>query len=116
MPAARNISHEPVSQWNFQSISLLPQPREGIVSPQGRQGSIGPDGPALKGDNHMKRRSFLASAGAAAGLTLMPKLAFAAANRIDWYTSSDQNIIDFWTNIVKPKFEAANSGVAIYLV
>ena len=64
----------------------------------------------------MKRRSFLASAGAAAGLTLMPKMAFAAANRIDWYTSSDQNIIDFWTNIVKPKFEAANSGVTINLV
>ena len=64
----------------------------------------------------MKRRSFLASAGAAAGLTLMPKMAFAAANRIDWYTSSDQNIIDFWTNVVKPKFEAANSGVTINLV
>jgi putative spermidine/putrescine transport system substrate-binding protein len=64
----------------------------------------------------MKRRSFLASAGAAAGLTLMPKIAFAAANRIDWYTSSDQNIIDFWTNVVKPKFEAANAGVTINLV
>jgi len=64
----------------------------------------------------MKRRSFLASAGAAAGLTLMPKMAFAAANRIDWYTSSDQNIIDFWTNVVKPKFEAANAGVTINLV
>ena len=64
----------------------------------------------------MKRRSFLASAGAAAGLTLMPKMAYAAANRIDWYTSSDQNIIDFWTNVVKPKFEAANAGVTINLV
>ena len=43
-------------------------------------------------------------------------MAFAAANRIDWYTSSDQNVIDFWTNIVKPKFEAANPGVTINLV
>ena len=46
----------------------------------------------------------------------LPKLAFAEANRIDWYTSSDQNIIDFWTNIIKPKFEAANAGVTINLV
>ena len=65
----------------------------------------------------MKRRDFMISAGAAAaGMTLLPKLAYADANRIDWYTSSDQNIIDFWTNIVKPKFEAANPGVTINLV
>ena len=64
----------------------------------------------------MNRLIFLSSSGAAACLTLMPKMAFAAANTIDWYTSSDQNIIDFWTNIVKPKFEAANSGVTINLV
>jgi putative spermidine/putrescine transport system substrate-binding protein len=65
----------------------------------------------------MKRRDFMISAAAAAaGSTLLPKLAFAEANRIDWYTSSDQNIIDFWTNIVKPKFEAANAGVTINLV
>jgi putative spermidine/putrescine transport system substrate-binding protein len=56
------------------------------------------------------------SAGAAAGLTMLPKMAFAEANKIDWYTSSDQNIIDFWTNIVKPKFEAANPGITINLV
>ena len=64
----------------------------------------------------MKRRSFMITAGAAAGMTMLPKMAFADANRIDWYTSSDQNIIDFWTNIVKPKFEAANPGVTINLV
>src|ERR1043165_5209062 len=44
------------------------------------------------------------------------KMAFAAANRIDWYTSSDQNVIDFWTNVVKPKFEAANAGTTLNLV
>ncbi|MEO8758416.1 MAG: extracellular solute-binding protein [Devosia sp.] len=65
----------------------------------------------------MKRRDFMISAGAAAaGMTLLPKLAFAEANRIDWYTSSDQNILDFWTNVVKPKFEAANAGATINLV
>ena len=64
----------------------------------------------------MKRRSFMISAGAAAGMTMLTKMAFADANRIDWYTSSDQNITDFWTNIIKPKFEAANPGVTINLV
>ena len=65
----------------------------------------------------MKRRDFMISAAAAAaGSTLLPKLAFAEANKIDWYTSSDQNIIDFWTNVIKPKFEAANAGITINLV
>ncbi|MDO8359901.1 MAG: extracellular solute-binding protein [Devosia sp.] len=65
----------------------------------------------------MKRRDFMISAAAAAaGMTVLPKLAFAEANRIDWYTSSDQNVLDFWTNIVKPKFEAANPGVTLNLV
>ncbi|HVY51861.1 MAG TPA: ABC transporter substrate-binding protein, partial [Devosia sp.] len=65
----------------------------------------------------MKRRDFMISASAAAaGAALLPKMAFAAAGRIDWYTDSDQNILDFWTNIVKPKFEAANPGVTLNLV
>jgi putative spermidine/putrescine transport system substrate-binding protein len=65
----------------------------------------------------MKRRSFMISASAAAaGAVLLPKVAFADANRIDWYTSSAQNILDFWTNTVKPKFEAANPGVTLNLV
>jgi putative spermidine/putrescine transport system substrate-binding protein len=64
----------------------------------------------------MKRRDFLLAAGTAAGALMLPKLAFAEAGRIDWYTSSDQNVLDFWTNIVKPKFEAANPGVTLNLV
>lgn len=65
----------------------------------------------------MKRRTFMmTAAGAAAGAVLLPRMAFAEAGRIDWYTSSDQNILDFWTNVVKPKFEAANPGVTINLV
>lgn len=65
----------------------------------------------------MKRRAFMLSVGgAAAGMVLLPRMAFAEAGRIDWYTGSDQNILDFWTNIVKPKFEAANPGVTLNLV
>ncbi len=65
----------------------------------------------------MKRRAFMLSVGGvAAGMVLLPRGAFAEAGRIDWYTSSDQNVLDFWTNVVKPKFEAANPGVTINLV
>ena len=65
----------------------------------------------------MKRRAFMLSVGgAAAGMVLLPRMAFAAPGTIDWYTSSDTNILDFWTNVVKPKFEAANPGVMLNLV
>lgn len=65
----------------------------------------------------MKRRDFIVGAGTAAtALALTSRLAYAEPGRIDWYTSSDQNILDFWTNIVKPKFEAANPGITINLV
>ncbi len=65
----------------------------------------------------MKRRAFMLSVGgAAAGMVLLPRMAFAEAGKIDWYTSSDQNILDFWTNFVKPGFEAANPGITLNLV
>src|SRR5690606_6216189 len=64
----------------------------------------------------MKRRDFMLAAGTAAGALMLPRMAFGAEGVIDWYTSSDQNVLDFWTNIVKPKFEAANPGVTINLV
>jgi putative spermidine/putrescine transport system substrate-binding protein len=64
----------------------------------------------------MKRREFLVTTGAAASLAVLPCLARAEAGRIDWYTSSDQNVLDFWTNFVKPPFEAANPGVTLNLV
>ncbi len=64
----------------------------------------------------MKRREFMLAAGAVAGATMLPRFAFAEAGRIDWYTSSDSNILDFWANTVKPAFEAANAGVTINLV
>jgi len=64
----------------------------------------------------MKRRDFMLAAGAAAGATMLPRMSFAAEGVIDWYTSSDSNILDFWTNTVKPAFEAANPGISINLV
>ena len=64
----------------------------------------------------MNRRELMLSASAVAAATLLPRAAFADANRIDWITSSDQNILDFWTNVVKPKFEAANAGLTLNLV
>lgn len=64
----------------------------------------------------MKRRSFMISAGAVAGMTMLPRMSFAAEGVIDWYTSSDSNILDFWTNTVKPAFEAANPGITLNLV
>ncbi|HTM78710.1 MAG TPA: ABC transporter substrate-binding protein, partial [Devosia sp.] len=64
----------------------------------------------------MKRRDFMISTAAlTGGMVLLPRLAFAEAGKIDWYTSSDQNILDFWTNVVKPKFEAANPGLTLNL-
>ncbi|BCP52294.1 ABC transporter substrate-binding protein [Kaistia sp. 32K] len=65
----------------------------------------------------MDRRTFLMSAaGAAAGLALMPRMAFAAKGTIDWYTGSDANVLDFWANTIKPAFEAANPGIKLNLV
>lgn len=64
----------------------------------------------------MNRREFLLTTGAVAGASMLPRLAFAEANRIDWYTSSDQNVMDFWTNSIKSPFEAANPGVTVNLV
>lgn len=65
----------------------------------------------------MKRRAFLIStAGTVAGMMILPKLSFAAEGQIDWYTGSDANVLDFWTNTVKPAFEAAHAGVKLNLV
>jgi putative spermidine/putrescine transport system substrate-binding protein len=64
----------------------------------------------------MKRRDFMLAAGTAAGALMLPRMSFGAEGVIDVYFSSDQNVIDFWTNVVKPKFEAANAGVTLNLV
>ncbi|MBK1793215.1 extracellular solute-binding protein [Devosia sp. WQ 349] len=65
----------------------------------------------------MKRRAFMLSvAGLAAGISMLPQVSFAAEGTIDWYTSSDSNILDFWTNTVKPAFEAAHPEFKLNLV
>ena len=65
----------------------------------------------------MKRRQCVIGAGTAAtARALSPRLAYAEPGRIDLYFSSDQNVIDFWTNVVQPKFEAANPGITINMV
>jgi putative spermidine/putrescine transport system substrate-binding protein len=64
----------------------------------------------------MKRRDFMLAAGATAGVLMLPRMTFGAEGVIDVYFSSDQNVIDFWTNTVKPQFEAANSGITLNLV
>lgn len=65
----------------------------------------------------MLRRHFMLSvAGTAAGMLVLPRLAYADAGTIDWYTDSDTNILDFWANTVAPKFEAANPGLKLNVV
>jgi putative spermidine/putrescine transport system substrate-binding protein len=64
----------------------------------------------------MKRRTFMIAAGSAAGAAMLPRMAFAEEGRIDWYTSSDSNVSDFWANTIKPAFEAAHPGITLNLV
>lgn len=65
----------------------------------------------------MKRRTFMLSTAAlVAGTAMLPRMTLAAEGTIDWYTSSDSNILDFWTNVVKPAFEAAHPGIGLNLV
>lgn len=64
----------------------------------------------------MKRRDFMLAAGTFAGALMLPRMSFGAEGVIDVYFTSDQNVIDFWTNVVKPKFEAANSGITLNLI
>ncbi|MDQ0456783.1 extracellular solute-binding protein [Rhizobium paknamense] len=68
----------------------------------------------------MDRRDFLklsvagAAFAAAGGIAVRP--AAAAQGTLDIFFNSDTNIIDFWTNVIKPGFEAANQGVTLNLV
>ncbi|WP_237153820.1 extracellular solute-binding protein [Oryzibacter oryziterrae] len=62
----------------------------------------------------MNRREFLV-AGAIAGLAASTRLASAAV-RFDMYTDSDANISDFWSNVIKPAFEASNADVDLNVV
>ena len=62
----------------------------------------------------MNRREFL-MVSTAASLAATTRFA-AAATRLDMYTASDANVSDFFNNVIKPAFEAANSGVELNVV
>ena len=63
------------------------------------------------------RRIFIqGAAGTGAAFMLGGHLAFAAENRVDLVSASDSNITDWLTNILKPKFEAANPGYELNVI
>jgi putative spermidine/putrescine transport system substrate-binding protein len=64
----------------------------------------------------MNRREFLITSSVASGLLAMPRFAFAATETIDLYSGSDANIIDFWTNTVRPAFEKAHPEAAVKII
>ncbi|NKN38753.1 extracellular solute-binding protein [Agrobacterium sp. a22-2] len=63
----------------------------------------------------MNRRDFLVASSAIAGLSALPRFAFAAAAEINVYSGSDANIIDFWTNTVLPAFAKVHPDLAVKL-
>lgn len=64
----------------------------------------------------MHRRDLMKLALASTAASTVPRFAFAQAATLNMYTNSDVNISDFWSNIVKPAFEAANPGVSVNVV
>lgn len=64
----------------------------------------------------MHRRELIKLGMATAAATALPRLAAAQDAVLNMYTNSDVNISDFWTNTIKPAFEAANPGVSINVV
>ena len=75
----------------------------------------------MNGSRHYPNRRDMLKFGSVAGLgalltgvTIRP--AFAAAGQIDVIINSDTNVLDFWSNVIKPGFEAANAGVTLNLV
>ncbi|WP_237152923.1 substrate-binding domain-containing protein [Oryzibacter oryziterrae] len=64
--------------------------------------------------NFLKTSSALGLGGLMAGTFVLR--ANAAPGVIDVIINSDTNILDFWTQVIKPGFEAANAGVTLNLV
>ena len=68
----------------------------------------------------LSRRLFLrgTAAGAVGSITLGggAVLAFADATVINIVSDGDTNITDWWTNTLKPMFEAANPGYSLNVV
>jgi len=64
----------------------------------------------------MKRRDLIKIGLAGLATPTLVRVAHAQTATLNMYTNSDANISDFWTNIIKPAFEAANPGVSINVV
>src|SRR5882724_6356293 len=64
----------------------------------------------------MNRRELLVAGTAFAGVSIMPQMVLAEANRLDVYINGDANISDFWSNVIKPAFEKANPGMTVNVV
>lgn len=64
----------------------------------------------------MKRRDLMKLGMAGMGAAALPRLVMAQTATLNMYTNSDSNISDFWTNVIKPAFEAENPGVSINVV
>ncbi|WP_337267272.1 extracellular solute-binding protein [Oryzifoliimicrobium ureilyticus] len=60
----------------------------------------------------MNRRQFLITSSAIAAGMALPGIA-RSAEAIDLYSGSDQNIIDFWTNIALPAFQKAHPELTV---
>ncbi|MDO1583017.1 extracellular solute-binding protein [Rhizobium oryzicola] len=63
----------------------------------------------------MNRREFLAAGSAIAAASALPSFALADDKTITVFSSSDNNIIDFWNNTVIPAFTKANPGLKVKL-
>ncbi|MCY1664768.1 extracellular solute-binding protein [Rhizobium sp. SL86] len=63
----------------------------------------------------MNRREFLAAGSAVAAASAIPSFALADDKTIQVYSGSDNNIIDFWNNTIRPAFEKANPGLKLKL-
>lgn len=61
----------------------------------------------------MKRREFLAGAAAAAALTVAPRLVFANDGTVEVIVGSDQNLADFWSNVVVPALQQELPDLAV---
>jgi putative spermidine/putrescine transport system substrate-binding protein len=64
----------------------------------------------------VSRRLFMQAAGATAAVSLSVSARAAGATVIDIVTDGDTNVSDWWTNTLKPMFEAANPGITLNVV
>src|SRR6185369_6787285 len=71
-------------------------------------------------DLELSRRLFLKGAATTGAATLTlggtSVLAWADAAIINIVSDGDTNVTDWWTNVLKPQFEAANPGLSLNVV